>query len=170
MEILESSGTTITRRDCLPNSVRISCRRTHWGLFFFNDDTHKESGTSAGGSTAPLPWIADRDQITSIGIEDRYCSLPPPIDGHLTLTTKTDYRLSESLSKLCRSRAKRFQRLSHTLIAPLISGATILRHCSLFADEFRRCVRNFPIRAVLPRLRRGTPAIWLGHAQPGAWT
>jgi iron complex outermembrane receptor protein len=38
--------------------------------FFFKDDTHRERGTSAGGSTAPLPWIADRDQITSIGIQD----------------------------------------------------------------------------------------------------
>jgi iron complex outermembrane receptor protein len=38
--------------------------------FFFKDDTHRENGTTAGGSTAPLPWIADRDQISSYGIQD----------------------------------------------------------------------------------------------------
>lgn len=51
-------------------STHIVPQNTLGVSFFFNDDTHKESGTSAGGSTAPLPWITDRDQITSIGIED----------------------------------------------------------------------------------------------------
>lgn len=37
--------------------------------FFFKDDTHKEQDT-LGGSTTALPWLADRDQVTSFAVQD----------------------------------------------------------------------------------------------------
>jgi iron complex outermembrane receptor protein len=52
--------------------TRLVPRNVISGSFFFKDDTHKESGIYPGDSPFPLvePWLLDRDQQTSIGLQD----------------------------------------------------------------------------------------------------
>src|SRR5262249_52053320 len=53
-------------------TTRAIGRNTISGSFFFKDDTHKENGFYPGRAPFPLllPTLSDRDQQTSIGVQD----------------------------------------------------------------------------------------------------
>jgi iron complex outermembrane recepter protein len=52
-------------------STRVLSKHTIGASFFFKDDTHRETGLSISNGIGTIqPWRSDRDQLTSIGLQD----------------------------------------------------------------------------------------------------
>ncbi len=70
-------------------STRILAKHSIGTSFFFKDDTHRENGISISNGVSTIqPWRSDRDQLTSIGLQDSI-SLAPRL--HATVGLSADH-------------------------------------------------------------------------------